>query len=159
MKGLLLEELSSRYFINLQDIFGVIGKVQKDYNWLISNYECNIYPSKKIPFDKEIVFIEGEELEQIVTSHEIQFIWGVFSGFKKEISLESILEYPIPFADGNKAIWNSDICTQNPLADIEIIAWDSTLAVVVSKEDKFIETIKKNYPTARDLLEYNLTIE
>lgn len=159
MKGLVLEELPTNYYTNLQDIFVAISVIQKKYNWLISNYECNIYPSKEIPFDKEVVFLEGKELDKIVTDHEIQFIWGVFSGFKKNFTLDNILEYSIPFADGNKKIWTSNICIQNPLAEIEIIAWDATLVIILSKDDEIIEMIKKYYPKAKDLLEYNLTNE
>ena len=59
MKGLLLKELSSNYILNLQDIFDVLNGVEKKYNWLISNYECNIYPSDKIPFNEDVVFIKG----------------------------------------------------------------------------------------------------
>ena len=159
MKGLLLEDLSLNYFTNLQDIFSVIEGTQNKYNWLITDYECNIYPSKKIPFNKEIVFLEGEKLSEIVTNYKIQFIWGVISGFKKDIALDNILEYPLPYVNENEEIWSTNICTQNPLADIEIIAWDSTLAIVISKDEEVIEMIKKFYPNAKDLLEYNLVLK
>lgn len=71
------------------------------------------------------------------------------------LTLTDILKYPLPYADGNTELWNTNICTQNPLAEVEIIAWDSTLAIIISKDNEIIELIKNHYPNAKDLLEYN----
>lgn len=157
MKGLLLEELSSNYILNLQNIFDVLNGFEKQYNWLISDYECNNYPSDKIPFNKDVVFMEGEKLSDIINDNEIQFIWGVFSGFDRDISESEIIKYPIPFADGNKELWKETINTQNPLAKIEIVSWDSSLVLVISNDNEVVEKLKKNYSNAKDLFEYNRT--
>lgn len=155
MKGLMVEKLRSEYFTNMKDVFDAIGNIQTNYNWLITDYECNIYPSNKIPFNNPYIWIDGQTLANIVMENEIQFIWGVFSAFEKHISLNSVLNHKLPFADGNKELWDADIRIQNPLAEIEIISWDSGLLLVISKDEKIIDNFLKGYPNATDLAEYN----
>jgi len=155
MKGTVLETIPRGYFTNMKDVFSAIGNQQKNYNWLVSNYECNIYPSSYIPFGKDYVWIDGENLTEIIEKFDIQFIWGVFSGFPKELSVEEIMQYSIPIADGNEKLWDSKVKTQHPLADIEIIPWDSSLVILISASDDIVNKFMKMYPESIDLLEYN----
>ena len=155
MKAVILEEIESGYFTNMKEIFDAIGNQQKNYNWLISDYECNIYPSSAISIGKDFVWVDGECLTEIVKKDDIQFIWGVFSAFQKTISVEQIMQYDIPIADGNENLWTNKVQIQNPLADIEIIPWDSSLVVLISKADEIVNKFVNRYPKSMDLLEYN----
>jgi len=155
MRGLLLEELERGYFTNMKEIFGAMSGYQKDYNWLITDYECNCYPSKEISENGKYAFLDGKQLTKIIENNEIQFIWGVFTGFKKEYKLEEILTEPLPYADGNAQLWSKNIKIQNSLADIEIISWDSSLLMVLAKEGRVIENFAEKFPKCRDLAEYN----
>ena len=68
---------------------------------------------------------------------------------------EQIAEYPMPYADGYTGFWEPEVTMQNPHGEIEIIAWDSTLFLVIAKDETVIEKFKKAYPMAVDLAEYN----
>jgi len=46
---------------------------------------------------------------------------------------------------------------QNPLAEIEIISWDSTMLLVIAKSKELTEMFINEYPNSLDLKEYNLT--
>jgi len=116
---------------------------------------CNHYPSKELPLNAKYVFLDGKQLTEVVENNEIQFIWGVFTGFKKQITLGEILDEPLPYADGNAQLWNKDIKIQNSLADIEIISWDSSLLMMLAKEEKVIDDFTKIFPKCKDLANYN----
>lgn len=145
MKKIVIERTKTGYFTCLNELFEVMNGKQENYNWLISDYDCNDYPALEIPIDKSYVWIDGSRLTQIVNAHFIQFIWGVFSAFPKDIKLEKVLKYPLPFADGNAEIWKPEIKIQNPLAEVEIISWDSTMAIITAKSDEMIEMFTKEY--------------
>lgn len=155
MKGIILNEIKSGYFTNMKDVLIAMNDAQKDYNWLISDYECNVYPSNKILFNTEYAFVDGDTLTDIIYQNDIDFIWGVFSGFQKNISKDEILQYKLPFADGNTKLWNEKIKIQNPLADIEIVSWDSSLLLLIAKQEIIINNFLQHYPNALDLEDYN----
>ena len=91
----------------------------------------------------------------MVENEDFQWIWGTFSGFNKSIDQKDVLKYKFPRADGYTKIWTLPVSIQHPLAEIEIIAWDSSLTVFISKEDKLVFKIMENYLLAQDLEEYN----
>ena len=156
MEGVILNELSSGYFTNMKSVFNDMGNIQKEYNWLITDFECNHYPSNDIQSNDEYIFMEGNLLSEILDKYDIQFIWGVFSGFKKNITLENILKEPLPFADGNRELWNAQVKIQHYLADIEIISWDSSLLLLKTKQKQLLDNFIKHNPKSKDLREYNL---
>lgn len=61
----------------------------------------------------------------------------------------------LPYADGNREIWQNPVSIQHPLAEIEIIAWDSSGTVFISKEDSIVDLLRENNEFAEDLEEYN----
>jgi len=144
--------MKSDYFTNLGEAFDVLDNEVREYNWLLSNYECNVYPSKKIPMnnDKQFLWFNGDEFVDILKEHNIQFIWGVATAYAKDIPLKEILKYPLPFADGNPAFWEMETTMQNPLADIELVPWDSGFLLVFSKSKEVIERFAKEYPDSSD---------
>ncbi|KAB3530315.1 hypothetical protein F8154_13990 [Alkaliphilus pronyensis] len=143
------------YYTYMDKVFEALTNVHLKYNWLISNYECNCYPNELIPFGKEYVWITGEKLNQIIFENEIQFIWGVFSAFEKDIKKEDALKYPLPYADGNPSYWRNNFNIQHPLAKIEIVPWDSTLVLIIAEENIVVESFLKSFPLAEELSEYN----
>ena len=66
------------------------------------------------------------------------------------------LEYDYPYADEYKGFWKNPVSIQHPLAELEIVAWDGTLLLDISKDENVIETIKKKEVSAQDLEKYNL---
>ena len=144
LKGLVIDK-GEEYFTYLKKIFDSIEDAQKNYNWLITGYEC--YPQNEKYIEKlsrEWCWMTGEELTEMIEDENFQWIWGVFSAFPKTITRDKVLEYELPKADGNAKIWENPISMQNPLSILEIVAWDSSLTVVVSKYmDIIIDKMKE----------------
>lgn len=97
----------------------------------------------------------GDELTNICKNEDFQWIWGVFSGFHKSVDKEDVLKNKLPQADGYTGFWQNPISIQHPLAEIEIVAWDSSLTIIISKDDNIIEEFRKKNLLAEDLEKYN----
>lgn len=155
MKGLILNK-GEPYYSSFTKLFKEVEQLSRDYNWLISNAEC--YPQKfeyveklKMPY----TWIRGQELSQMLCLDEFQWIWGVLSGFNKNVKLSEILKYELPYADGYTSFWKSPLTMQHPLAEVEIVAFDSSCSLFISKSHKIIERIAAVYSQAEDLEQYN----
>jgi len=155
MYGLLIEKMKSGYFTNLKEVLDVLGNNVKNYNWLLSYYDCSIYPSEKIPFAELFVWLSGNELANILEEHEIPFIWGVLTSYEKGISLNEVMQYPLPYADGYEGFWKPEVTMQNPLAEIEIVPWDSSVLLIISKSKGIICKFAEEYPDSIDLAKNN----
>ncbi len=156
IKGLILNEKDKVYSKFLY-LFKNIIEFQKDYNWLISDIECYPITSKyQNIFNDSYLWMSGEELYNILKYEDFQWIWAVFSGFKKNIKLEEILKQELPYANGYKGFWSNPLSIQHTLADIEIVAWDSICSIFICNDDKTIKNISKIYLNAKDLENYNL---
>lgn len=91
----------------------------------------------------------------MLENEDFQWIWGVFSAFPKDISKEKVLKFELPKAEGYGGVWQNSVCIQHPLAEIEIIAWDSSMTVFISKDDDIADLLKRNNILAEDLEKYN----
>jgi hypothetical protein len=155
VKSAILDK-GERYYTYLGKIFHAIGNEQIKYNWLITNCEC--YPQDEEiseVFSKEYVWISGEQLTDIIDEEDFQFIYGVFSGFLKEITLEDVLKHDLPFADENEGFLVDDVSIQHQLADIEIVAFDSSMTLFISKNDDLVNKFRCYFPSSEDLSEQN----
>ncbi|BCJ94243.1 hypothetical protein acsn021_18120 [Anaerocolumna cellulosilytica] len=157
MRGAILEK-GERCYTHLKGIFDGINNVQRGYNWLITDCECctiNADYSKRIFQYGTYGWLSGEELTDMVNKEDFQWVWGVLSAFNKEISLEEILKYSLPYADGYKGFWENPISIQHPLAHMELVPWDSSCTIIICKDDRITESFMKSYPFSRDLVMYN----
>ena len=155
MYGAILRK-GEEYCTHLYRIFTGINMVQKDYNWLITDIVA--YPKTKEYqdlFSKEYCWLSGEELTNIIEKEDFQWIWGVLSGFDKNIDIEEVLKYSVPYADGYEGFWGNPLSLQHPLASIEIVAWDSSLSLVISKNKQIIDNVRLVFPLSEDLEVYN----
>ncbi|WP_440118999.1 hypothetical protein [Paenibacillus sp. QZ-Y1] len=167
MHSFILENTNQMPFhTDMRRVFECFQGQLSNMNWLITDVEYykqmpdehdmdnNItYPSDAL--EKDVVWIEGEELTKILYGNDIQFVWAVFSGFHKDIriNLEELEE--TPYADGNPGFWISDPKIQHPLAEIEIVCWDSSLTLFFSREEPFANTFSTYFTDAIDLRAYN----
>ena len=143
--------------ISLKEVIDCINDFDQ-YNCFITNIEC--YPlDKEISgiLDNEYCWIEGKELVRLLKKEDFQWIWGVFSVFPKDVTLEEVLGYNYPYADGYKGFWKNPIKVQHPLAISEIVAWDGSIILLISKDNECVNTFMKNNVFAKDLEEYNRT--
>ena len=154
MRGI-IHEKSFEWYTYMNIVTQPIRDEVAQYNWLISSYDCNCYPDDRISYENDFTWISGSDLLSILDQHEIQFIWGVFSAFPKEIALDNILAYKLPYADGYTGFWHNPISLQHPLAVMELVPWDSSLFLLISKDDETISKFIAAFPEAKDLEEYN----
>ena len=132
-----------------------IESAVSQYNWLITDCECNCYPDSRIKLNQDYTWLSGGELLQIVQHDEIQFIWAVFSAFPKDVTLKSVLQYELPYADGYEGFWQNPVGIQHPLAVIEIVPWDSSLVLFIAKDQSLVDTFVSHFPFAEDLEKNN----
>jgi len=160
--GAILENGEPTY-TRFRRIFRAMGDFQLDYNWLIT--DCEAFPKRhghsiRIHQSKlgDYAWISGEELTDILRRDDFQWAWGVLSGFNKDIPKEEILRFPLPCADGNPDFWRTKLTIQHPLAEAELVAWDSALTLVFSRDEQKIKAFREAFPQSEDLKEHNMKI-
>ncbi|SDB21043.1 Protein of unknown function [Pseudobutyrivibrio sp. YE44] len=155
MNGLVISE-GEKFYTDLRSVFDAISIDKcKEYNWLLTDYEC--YPQNdeiRELFSGKPVILSGEKITELLEQENFQWIWGVFSAFDKSVDDEKIFNQKLPFAEGNSDIWELPISIQHPLALMEIIAWDSSLTIVISRDDSVISSIQKSRVSAIALEKY-----
>ena len=122
MKGIILDTGEKGYSL-FGRVFDNINVLSEKYNWLISYPEC--YPSNKELFEaftENYTWLSGKRLKEILHTEDFLWIWGVLSGFPENITLEDVLKYPLPYADGYTGFWENPITLQHPLSEIELVA-------------------------------------
>lgn len=167
-----IDQKSSKWYTDLAKVLDGIGDTISKYNWLITDSEVYSQDSEYDKYDTkpyyikkgneyvripcpEYAFLSGEELKDIVNKGHAQWIWAVLSGFEKDIALEQILSQPLPYADGYKGFWKNPLTMQHPLAEVEIVPWDSSLVLVISKHKEIVDQFRAAFPDSEDLTDYN----
>ncbi len=98
-------------------------------------------------------WLTGTQLSDMLRSHRhLQWIWGVLSGFETGIALEQVLEYPLPGADDNR-IWENPVVVRHPLAEIEIVPWDSSMVFFVSRKKEPVRRFREGVVLSEDFKE------
>jgi len=177
VKSVVLEKSKQMpFYTDLKRVFEALGGRQKEFNWLITNleYSANLYFSpqnevlnpSELPdyqlnknlldiINHEVVWISGEKLSEIVDSTNIQFIWAVLSGFRKEVTIDIQNLTVEPYADGNPDFWIANPTIQHPMATVEIVCWDSTLTLLLSNDDDLVKRFITYFSDSIDLIEHN----
>ena len=158
MKGVILRK-GERAYSYFSGVFSAISPAVAERNWLITGYEN--YPEALEPYGGNLgraafFWVQGERLEEIVRQQDYPWYWGVLSGFKKEVPLHQVISYGLPYADGYTGFWKNPISIQHPMADIEIVAWDSALTLLISRDEAIAQAFRNAYPRSEDLETYNL---
>ncbi len=144
------------YYTDLAYIFGVLGYRAQTLNWLITDAEYNWLGGESFPPEFRLdsstpVWISGTRLQQILQECAIQFNWGVLSGFDPDIVLDPTHLVIYPYADGNRALWTEAAAIQHPQALIEIVCWDNTLTLFLSKDPDLSRNFQAAFSEAMDL--------
>jgi hypothetical protein len=139
------------------DLYEIIAPFEEKFaslKWTLSNQDYMLldYEEKgiveKLNHDDPIIEFDGSELLDIIKNRKIQFIWGVFCGYKNKVP--QFKRNKIPFADCNSDIWEKPDKFLTKYSDIEIICFDGTSTIVKFKdkqdEIKFLKKFKEaNY--------------
>lgn len=159
IKGAILDKGEDGYTY-FKKIFKALNNFQKNYNWLIT--DCEACPTKWGHADRihqskhgKYAWISGEELTGIIKKEDFQWIWAVLSGFDKSCSKDDILKYEFPGADGYNGFWKEELSIQHPLASVELVAWDGSLTLLISKDEDIVNCFRNAFPLSRDLETYN----
>ena len=140
--GAILEKGES-WYTYMGKIFRAIGDAQKNYNWLISDADCfPMTPEFSDLLARESCWLTGEALTAMVEREDFQWIWGV-------------RQYPLPYADGHPGFWHNPLSLQHPLAEIEIVPWDSSLTLLLSRKKEIVEDFRAFFPLSEDLFQVN----
>lgn len=157
MKGAILEKGEQGYTY-LKKIFRAIHDVQREYNWLITDCECCTVSAgfrERIFQYGDYGWVSGDELTRMIAQEDFQWVWAVLSGFDKRIPLEEVLRFQLPCADMNRGFWTNPIAVQHPLAELEIVPWDCSCVLIISRNDRIVEDFMTGFPLSRDLALYN----
>ena len=151
--GAILEKGEHSYTY-LKKVFQAIGGAQKNYNWLISDADCfPTTPEFSKLLGQKSCWLTGEALTAMVEQEDFQWIWGVLSGFPKSVPEEQVRQYPLPYADGYQNFLHNPLTLQHPLAEIEIVPWDSSLTLLLSKQKEIVEDFRAFFPLSEDLIQ------
>lgn len=136
----------------LLEILDAIGKYIVNYKWLITDIEA--YPLSRDLFnlinEKDYIILSTDKLIDSLNEENFQWIWAVFSAIPDNISDEEILSYRLPNARDNNQLYEDGVSIiQHPLAEIEIVAEDSSSIFIVTDKKEVLETFKKIYPNSQ----------
>lgn len=151
MNLIIKDSLQMPTHTNIKLIFDALEGRQREFNWLITEHECYYWPSDKDIFNDEIVLLSGDELTDIVTHNNIQFVWGILSAFDKSTVLDINNLSMIPTFDGEWKYGGDDVHTQHPLAIAEIVCVDSSYTIFLSKDEDLSNKLLRHYSDAQDL--------
>jgi hypothetical protein len=133
-------------FLELKQILNSFKGLVKNYNWLLTDLDWS-YPQNYIDYFEDYrefehsndrlnnYWITGEKLMKLANNKEVYFIWGVFSAFEKNETIDLDKNKVEPYADGNPNFWVEHPKIQHPKAVVELVLWDSTLTLLLSKDN------------------------
>ena len=159
METLLEGRCEMAYFTDLRLVFRAIGDRQREFNWLVTDLECSwleVRDGRPEPLPGSGPYwLTGGELSRLVAEYEMQFIWAVLSGFPPGVSVDLDRLAVVPYADGNAEFWVAEPRIQHPVAEVEIVCWDSTSTLLLCKDQSIGESFRRYFPEAVDLAGYN----
>ena len=157
MEGIILNE-GTEYVTYMKPIFETIGEVVvRSLNWRLTYVVTGGYLTEEYSFgDCLEVWISGDELwAEVVKYPDMQWIWGLLQGFSKEITFEQSQTHGLVDIMMDERIWTNPVSMRHPDAEIEIEAFDSTLSIVIAKDDSVLSRLKERYPRYQLLSEVN----
>lgn len=159
MQGIMIEK-HDKSFSQFNSIIKALKDEHKKYNWLITEIDFVPTDGNGLFLNQPYTWILGEDLERKFSKEKGFWVWGVFSGFPKNITLDEVLKFSLPYADGNPNLWNANLALQNPLAKVELIEWDGMCFLGVTDDAAILRNLKEAFPLgSQDLEEYNLEEE
>lgn len=156
MEGLILHE-DTEYVTYLCPIFDALGdELISSLNWRIISPECGGSTDMYSFEEKYDSWVSGAELVKEVRKYpDIQWWWGLLQGFPDSVSHDEVFKLePIDLKD-DPYFWGDSITMRDPNALIEIEAFDSSLTIVLAKEDHILESLKKAFPNYELLSDWN----
>ncbi len=150
LSGVILAE-KGRPAAFLRGIFDALEGLQREWNWLITDWECFPQTDRfRRLLTGEACWLSGGELDALVQEEDVQWIWGVFSAFRPGVKREEALRF-LPRVRDNAPFWSAPPVIQHPLAEIELIACDSSAVLLLSRGEEPVRRFLRAFPAARPL--------
>ncbi len=165
MNAILKNSRQVEFYTFLRPVFMSIKNRQHDYNWLLTDLELNWMPDVFFSYCEQCdiradiedrnnrYFISGEKLTRLTMEYEIQFIWGVLTGLKKELHIDLNNLIYCPDVE-NPDLWKPGVNVQYPGAELQIVCWDSTSTLLISQNSSIVNDFKSYFSDAKDLDEH-----
>lgn len=145
---------SLKWYTMLPDLLPALEPVFLSHNWLVTDFYCNKSNPIEDAEDRDgYCWLTGQELVEFAKTDNTQFIGAVFSGFRPEVTLEQVLAHPLPNWE-NPGYWYTPLHLQHPLANVELVPWDSTCLLFLSHDEKLVRQFRTAFPKSQDLLEH-----
>ncbi|QLK09710.1 hypothetical protein BMG_6511 (plasmid) [Priestia megaterium] len=80
---------------------------------------------------------------------------GSFSAFNKNEHIDLDMLKEEPYADGNPNFWVEKPTIQHPKAITELVLWDSSLVLLLSKDEEISTNFRSKFKEFKDLDMYN----
>lgn len=161
MEGLILNE-ETKYVTYMAPIFETVGeKVIRSLNWRLTYVETGGSATEEYIFgDCLEEWISGDNLwNEIMKYPNIQWWWGLLQGFSQEYSFEHSKKYGLVDIQMDEELWKNPVSMRHPDAEIEIEAFDSSLSVVIAKDEVVLKRLKERYKSYQLLSEVNAGLE
>lgn len=161
VKGLVLNEISETGTVTYPA--GILNHIEdevKSLNWRITNAVClSDGTGYEFPFNDCVdCIMDGTQLLQLLNAHpDIQWVWGVLSGFPKTVDLQQIHKRPVFDQQAEQPYLQHYIHHTEPEAVLELVAFDSTETYILADSDELISRLVKEYPASEDLVKYVIT--
>lgn len=151
----------TKEFYSPYEIFQALGGLQDEYNWLITDTDFYIEEFSEILVNYRIKKSDNDIFEKFwithkciskITKHEYcSLSWGVFSAFPKNEKIDLSNLERIPFSEGNRGFWVPNLKTQHPKAVFELVFWDSSYNLLISKDENISRIFRNAFEGWRDL--------
>lgn len=153
MKGFLLNE--GGFVTYPFEVFKHIEEYVKSLKWKIYPHEHNgDFNYNNVPFDDpDNQFIYGETLYLMLEQYsDVQWIWGVLSGFPNEVSWEEIIEDSKEYDITEEQLYFN--CRYKHIenkAVFELIAMDSSRTIILIDDEKVQDELLVHFPNSEAL--------
>ena len=143
------------FHTNLYEIIAPFEKEFAELNWILTNLDYRIldYEQKgnidKLDHEQELTSFNGTEFLEIIRTRKIDFIWGVFCGFKNGIP--ELKKSDLPYADGNDKIWKNPDQFLLDQSEIEIISFDGSSTIFKAKNEIIEQKFRAKFTDAVEL--------
>lgn len=159
-----LLERSARmpHHTDLATVFRAIGGAQRAYEWLLTDLEVRgeWTPARAPLFEADgssVLRIGGDALTAVVEEGGfLQVDCGVLSAFEPGHAPDPAALDPVPYADGNASLWQPGVTLQHPAARVEIVCFDSSATLLLSREPAITARFRAWFPEAVDLERHNV---
>ena len=160
MATLLRESPAMPFHTDVRAVFAALGDLPRRRDWLLTDLDCFAVDGLPLParlLRGDAAVVPGAALDDFLTRHEVQFLWGVLSAFPPG-SVPDPAALPDdrrPYADGNPALWEGEPAIQHPRAELELVCWDSTFTLLIARDPAVEAAFRDAFPGWVDLGEFN----